>query len=113
LGALSPPALLSRCALLLLLLQSAQVIGGALRVGRGREYRPLILFKDRQPVPEIGGVVVSHFRRNAQFRAQEGGSKFGNELFACVAVIAEALRAELTVKAALGLRPVAIMPISA
>ena len=53
-GALSPPALLRHCALLLLL-QAGQVIGGALRVGGGGEYRALIFLKDGQPVPEHRG----------------------------------------------------------
>ena len=79
------PALSGRCALLLLL-QAAQVIGGALRVGGGGEYRPLIFFKDGQPVPEIGGVVFPDFRRDAQFRAQESGSQFGNQFLAGITV---------------------------
>ena len=94
---LTLPALSGRCALLLLL-QAAQVIGGALRVGCGGEYRPLVFLQHRQPVPEIGGVVFPHFRRDAQFRAQESGSQFRNEFLAGIAVIAETLGAEIAVK---------------
>ena len=75
-----------RSALLLLLLQAAQVIGGALRVGCCGEYRPLVFLQHRQPMPQIGGVVFPHFRRDAQFRAQESGSEFGNQFLAGITV---------------------------
>jgi hypothetical protein len=51
-------------------------------------------------------MVFPHFRRDAQFRAQESGSQFSNEFFARVAVIAETLGAEVPIKTVLGFRPV-------
>jgi hypothetical protein len=77
-----------------------------LRVGGGGEYRPLIFFKDAQPVPEIIGVVFPYLRRDAQFRAKKSGSQFGHEFLAGVAVIAETLCAEIPIQPMLGLRPV-------
>ncbi len=64
-------------------------------------------------MPEIGGVIFPDFRCDTQFRAQEGGSEFGHEFLAGVAVIAETLGAEIPVKAVLWFRPVRLMPISA
>ena len=58
------PALSGRRALLLLL-QAGQIISGALRMGCGGEYSPLVFLKDREPVPEIGRVVFPDFRRDA------------------------------------------------
>ena len=57
-------------------------------------------------MPEIGGVVFPDFGRDAKFGAKKRGSQFGNELLPCVTGIAETLRAEIAVKAALGFRPV-------
>jgi hypothetical protein len=50
-------------------------------------------------VAQIGGVVFPHLRRDAQFRAEESGSQFGNQFLACVAVIAETLGAEIPIQA--------------
>ena len=47
-------------------------------MGGGGEYRALILFKHGQPVHQIVGVVLPHFRCDAQFRAEERGSEFGD-----------------------------------
>ena len=88
---------------LFLLLQSAEVIGGTLRVGGG-EYRPLVFLQHRQPVTPIGGVVVAHFRCDAQFRAQERGSEFPYQFLACAAGIPEPLRAKIRVQPVLSLR---------
>jgi hypothetical protein len=55
----------------LLRLQAAQVIRGALRVGGGAENGALVLFQHLQPVAELGGVVVADFRRDAEVRASD------------------------------------------
>jgi hypothetical protein len=52
-------------------------------------------------MPKIGRVVFPDFRRDAQFRAQESGSQFGNQFLTGIAGIAETLRAEIPVKAVL------------
>ena len=57
-------------------------------------------------MPDIGGVIFAGLRGDAKIGTQESGTEFCNKLFAGVAFIAEALTAEVTVKAALMLCPV-------
>jgi hypothetical protein len=51
-------------------------------------------------------MVLPDFRRDAQFRAQESGSEFGNQFLACIAVIPKTLRAEIPVQPVFRFRPV-------
>lgn len=90
----------------MLLLQAVQVIGGAQRVRRCREYRPLVFLEHGQPVAEICGVVISDFGRDAEFYAEESGSEFRHQFLAGVAVIPEPLPAEIPIRPVLGFRPV-------
>jgi hypothetical protein len=82
-------------------------------MGGGGEYRALIFLKDGQPVAQIRGVIVPHFRRDAQFRAKECGSEFGNQFLSGLSVIAESLRAEIPIQPVFRFRPVGVMPMSA
>jgi hypothetical protein len=70
-AAIRPPRSLSG-------LQVVQVIGGALRMGGGRENGALVFFEDAQPVVEVGSMVFPHFRRDAENGAKESRSQFGN-----------------------------------
>src|SRR5579862_7272405 len=65
-------------------LQAMQKIRCALRVGGCREDGAFVLFRDGQPVTQIGGVVLADFRGNAEVGAKERGSQFRNEFFPCV-----------------------------
>ena len=77
------------------------------------ENRAFVFLQHLEPVPEIGGVIVTDFRGNAEVRAQKRRSQFRNKFLAGVTVIAEPLGVEAAVKTALGARPVRLMPISA
>ena len=70
-------------------LQAVQIIDGALRVGGGGEDRALVFLQHLEPVPQIGGVVVSRLRRDAEVGAEESGSQLGNQFLAGVGVIAK------------------------
>ena len=73
------------------LLQPLQVVGGALRMRRGREDRALVLLQDLQPVAKIGGVVVADLWRDAEVSTEKGGAQLGDKLFEGVGVIPKAL----------------------
>ena len=85
--------------LLLLRLQAVEKIGGALRVCGCAENRAFVFLQHLEPVPEIGGVVVPDFRRDAKIGAQESGSQLRNKFLAGVAMITKTLRAEIPFKA--------------
>jgi hypothetical protein len=48
------------------LLQAVQKIRGALRVRRGAEYCPLVIFQRLDPRSDIGGMVLAHCRREVE-----------------------------------------------
>jgi hypothetical protein len=90
-----------------------QVIHGALRVGGGAEYRPLVVLQHRDPRCDIGGVILLDFRRELEVGAKERRAKLGDKLLNGVAFIAETMAAEIAVKARRMTREVGLMPISA
>jgi hypothetical protein len=94
-------------------LQAVEEVRCPLRVGGCRENGAFVLLQDFQPVPEIGGVIVADFRRNAEVGAKESGSKLRYQFLAGITVVAETLRVEAAVKTALVVRPMGLMPISA
>ena len=87
-------------------LQAVEKIRGALRVGGCAEDGAFVFLQHVEPVPEIGGVVVPDLRRDAEVGAQESGSQLRYQFLAGVTLVAETLRAEIAVKAALVPRPV-------
>ena len=54
-----------------------QKIRRALRVARGSEDRALVIAQDRDPVGDIGGVVVANLRRKFEIGRQERRAKLG------------------------------------
>src|SRR6266849_3267187 len=76
-------------------------VGGFLRVRGGGEYRAAVVPQDFQPVGDIRGVIRAGLKRQFKIGAQEGGSEFGHEFFHGVGVAAEAVAAEVPVKARL------------
>ena len=56
-----------------------QVIHGALRMGRRRENRPLVLLQDLEPTDEIGRVIFARLWRDAQVRAEKRRADLGHE----------------------------------
>ena len=94
-------------------MQPLEVVGGPLGVGCGMENGPLVGFEDRQPVPEIGGVVVSDLGGEPEVGAEESGPEFGDKFLPGVALIAEPLTPEVPVQPGGVAGPVGLMPISA
>jgi hypothetical protein len=73
-------------------LQAVQIIGGALRMGGGGEYCPLVISQHREPQRDIGGMVFPNLRREAEVGAKERRAKLGNQFLAGVAFVACRLR---------------------
>src|SRR6202051_1324486 len=67
-------------------------------MGRGAEYRPLVVLQDLDPRRDIGGVIVANLRRQVEIGGKEGGAKFGDKLFHGVSFGAIALAPEVAVK---------------
>ena len=79
----------------------------------GREDSACVALEDREPVAEIGGVVLADVGRDAEISTEEGGTEFRDEFLAGIAFVAEALATQVTVKTCFMLGPVPFMPISA
>ena len=94
-------------------LASVQEIRSPLRMGGGTKNRPLVFLQDFQPALDIGGVISARLGGQFQIGAEESRAKLGDQLFARIAFIAPFLASEFSVKAALVLRPVRLMPMSA
>ena len=90
-----------------------QKVSGALRMSGGREDSACVALEDREPVAEIGGVVLADVGRDAEISTEESGTEFRDEFLAGIAFVAEALADEVTGEACLMARPVGLMPISA
>lgn len=94
-------------------LASVQEICGTLRVGGGSKDRPLVFLQDFQPALDVGGVISARLGRQLQIGAKKRCAKFRDQFFAGVTFIAPFLAPEFSVKSALVLRPVRLMPMSA
>lgn len=94
-------------------LASVQEICGALRVGGGSKDRPFVFLQDLEPALNVSGMIGARLGRQLQIGAKERRAKLGNQLFAGITFIAPFLASKFTVKAALVLRPVGLMPTSA
>ncbi len=57
-----------------------QIIRGALRMRGGGKDQTLIVLQGRQPVADIGGVVLAHLGGDFEIGAEKGGAEFGDEL---------------------------------
>ena len=88
-------------------------VGGTLRMSGGAEDRAFVVLQDLQPRRDIRRMIGTVFEAQPEIGAQERRTQFGNELFAGIAFIAEALAPEIAVKARSVFRPVGLMPISA
>jgi hypothetical protein len=55
-------------------LQLAQEVGGALRVGGGLKDRALAIAQDRQPILDVGRVLLARLQRELKACAQEGSA---------------------------------------
>ena len=75
-------------------LQALQEIGSALRMCGSLKDGVLVFGKDFEPVADIVGMVFPDLRGNAEVGAQEGGTKFCDQLFAGIARVAETLAAD-------------------
>jgi hypothetical protein len=82
-------------------------------VGGGGEDGSLIILQDTEPMTDIAGVVFPEFGSEFQIGAEEGRSKFSDQFFHCVCLIAKPLLPEFAIEAALMPRPVGLMPRSA
>ena len=54
-------------------------IGDGLSLGRGGEQGAFVGSKDFQPMREVGGMVGAGLVRDAEIRAEEGGSQLGHK----------------------------------
>lgn len=90
-----------------------QKIRRALRMGGGGEDRALVILQDFQPALNIGCMIAAGLGLQFQIGAKERRAKFGDKFFFGVAFITPFLAPEFTVKTALMLRPVGVMPMSA
>lgn len=79
-------------------LQPVQEIRGALGMGCGAENEPLVAFENRQPVPDIGGMVVAGLRGQVDIRREESAAELGHQLLAGVAFVTPPLAPEVSVK---------------
>jgi hypothetical protein len=79
-------------------LQAVQIIRGALRMGGGAEYRPLVILQHRDPRCDIGGVIFPKLRREFEIGAKKRCAKLGDKLLDGVTFIAETLAAEIAVE---------------
>jgi hypothetical protein len=51
-----------------------QEVGGALRVGGGLKDRALVIAQDRQPILDVGRVLLARLQRELKACAQEGSA---------------------------------------
>jgi hypothetical protein len=93
-------------------LKSREERGGLGCLRSGGEDRLLVGLQDGKPGGEILRVIHARLVGDAKIGAEESGSEFGDKLLDRVSLVAEAF-AELPIAAALGARPVRLMPISA
>ena len=89
-----------------------QKISGALRMGGCGKDRPFVLLQDLQPALNIGRMIRAHLWGQFQIGTKKCCTKFGNKLLAGIAFIAPFLAPKFTIKTALVLRPMGVMPIS-
>ena len=80
-------------------------IRGALRVRGGRENRAAVILHDFQPVRKVGGMILAGLKREFKIGTKESGAQFGNEFLLRIGVAAEAVPAEVAVKAVLAAGP--------
>lgn len=55
-----------------------QILGGALRVGSGGEDGALVVAEHAEPGVDIGGVIVTHVRREGEIGREEGAAELGD-----------------------------------
>ena len=72
-------------------LQLLQEVCGALGMRGGGEDGAGVALEDREPVAEIRGVILTDVGGDAEIGAEEGGTKFRDQLFTRIAFIAEAV----------------------
>jgi len=77
-----------------------QEIDGALRVGCGLNDGALVVLEDFEPGGDVRRVVVSNFRRQLQFGAEESGPQLGYQLLPGIAFVAPGLAAEVALSCA-------------
>ena len=94
-------------------LQTVQEFDSALSMSGSGEDRTLVLTQGFQPVREVRSVILAWLGGDAEIRTEEGRTQLGHQFLAGVSVIAKAFASELSVKAALVLGPVDLMPMSA
>lgn len=80
-------------------------ISGLLRVRGGGEDRAAVVLQNFEPVGDIGGVIFAGLQRQFKIGAQEGCAQFGDQFFLGIGVAAEAVAAEVAVKAVFAARP--------
>ena len=61
-------------------LQMVQVVRRALGMAGGGEDGPLVVPKHLEPGGDVGGMVVTNLRSEAEVGAEEGGAQFGDQL---------------------------------
>lgn len=86
--------------------QSREEFHGLLSLRSGGEYGSLVILQNLQPFGDIGSVILAHFRRDVEIRAQECACNLRDQFFACITFIAPLLAAEVTVEARRVLCPV-------
>jgi hypothetical protein len=88
-------------------------ICGALRMRGGREYRAAVSLHDFQPVRKVGGMICARLKRQFKIGTEESCAQLRNEFLLRIGVAAEAVAAEVAVKAVLAAGPMGVMPTSA
>ena len=94
-------------------LELLEVVGGTLRMRGGGEDGACVVLQDREPVTEIGGVILTDVGRDAEIGTEKSGPEFRDKFLAGIAFIAEAVAAQVTGETCFMACPVRLMPISA
>ena len=72
---------------------------GPLGVSGGRHDRPLVALQHLDPARQIGGVILPGLQTQAEIGGEKGAPQLGDQLLPGVALVAEPLTAEISIKA--------------
>ena len=76
-----------------------EIIGSALRMASGAEYRAAVMLEDFEPGGDVGSIFLARLKSDLQVGAQERGTQLGDQFLGAIAGIAPALAAKIAVKA--------------
>src|SRR5690349_5119678 len=71
------------------MLQSVQVVDGALRMGRSGKDGAFVSLQHFQPMSDVAGMILEGLRRDLECAAKECRTQLGDQLFYRIGVIAQ------------------------